>query len=316
MKAIQISQTGGPEVLSLAEVPSPELAEGQSLVQLEAVGVNFIDTYHRSGLYPREQPFVPGIEGVGRIVESSELEVGDLVAFCDQHSAYAEFAAVDTCRLVRVPDGVDSATACALMVQGLTAHYLAKSTYPLGTASRCLVHAGAGGVGLLLTQIAKRQGAFVYTTVSTEEKEKLSYEAGADVVINYKEQDFSEEVLRQGGPLDVVYDSVGADSFQRSLSILAPRGLMVTFGNSSGAVPEIAPLELAKHGSLFLTRPKLFDYIQTDAELGERAADVFGAYLSGSLSVHIGGEYVLADAEVAHRALESRSTTGKLILRG
>ncbi len=320
MKAIQVHSCGGPASLSYENVAEPTPTDSQVLIELEAIGVNFIDTYHRSGLYKKPLPFIPGIEGVGRILQASErsgeFSAGQRVAFCDASASYAERVAVDAERIVPVPPELAAEQACALMVQGLTAHYLARSTFLLREGHRCLIHAGAGGLGLLLTQLAKLQGAYVYTTVSTKEKQQLSLKAGADKCINYTEQDFAQVIKQEteGQGLDVVYDSVGKATFSGSLSCLKPRGLMVSLGNASGAVPAIAPLELASGGSLFLTRPKLFDYIQTSEELRCRAAELFALHQEGKLTLHFADKYPLQDAEKAHQALESRSTVGKLIL--
>lgn len=320
MKAIQVRKCGGPEALEEVEIPEPKIGSTEVLVELEAIGINFIDTYHRKGLYKKDLPFIPGIEGVGRVVQSSaedsSISPGQRVAFCDASSCYAERVAVEVDRVVPVPAEISPSEACALMVQGMTAHYLATSTYALKPGARCLVHAGAGGLGLLLTQIAKLKGAYVYTTVSSSQKAALSKDAGADTCINYLEQDFAEVITEdlKGEGLDVVYDSVGETTFEGSLKCLRPRGMMVSFGNASGPVPEIAPLVLAQHGSLFLTRPKLFDYVATAEELRGRADELFELHSKGRLKVSIGAKYPLLEAERAHRELESRSTTGKLIL--
>ena len=319
MKAIRFESTGGPEVLRLAEVPSPVPTAGQVLVRVEAAGLNFIDVYHRTGLYPVPLPCIPGLEGAGVVASLgpgvSGFAPGDRVAWSSTPGSYAEEVVVPADRLVKVPPGVDGRTAAALMLQGMTAHYLVETVYPLGPKNACLVHAAAGGVGLLLVQMAKRKGARVFATVSTEAKAALAREAGADVVILYTQQDFAAEVkkLTDGRGVDVVYDSVGQTTFDKSLDCLALRGMMALFGQSSGVVPPVSPAALAK-GSLFLTRPTLFHYITDRASLEWRAGDVLGQVAAGALRVRIGQTFPLAESAEAHRALEGRLTTGKVLL--
>ena len=319
MKAIRFEATGGPEVLRLADIPSPLPGPGEVLVRVEAAGINFIDVYQRSGLYPVPLPGAPGLEGAG-VIESlgpgvSGLMPGDRGAWFNAPGSYAEKVVVPADRLIKVPVGIESRTAAAVMLQGMTAHYLVETTYPLGPGKVCLVHAAAGGVGLLLVQMAKRKGARVFATVSTEEKAALAREAGADVVIRYTEQDFTAEVKKatEGRGVDVIYDSVGQSTFEKGLECLAPRGMMALFGQSSGVVPPFSPSLLAK-GSLFLTRPTLFHYAADRASLEWRAGDVLGQVASGQLSVRIGRTFPLADAAEAHRALVGRQTTGKVLL--
>jgi NADPH2:quinone reductase len=319
MKAIRVDAPGGPEAMHLVEVPQPEPREGEALVRIEAAGVNFIDVYHRTGAYPLPFPLVLGGEGAGVVVsvgpEVTEFAAGARVAFGGASGSYAELASVPAVKLVPVPDAVTTKQAAAVMVQGLTAHYLATSTYPLKPGDACLVHAAAGGVGLLLTQIARLRGARVFGTVSTEEKAKLAREAGAETIL-YTKQDFAAEVRRRtdGAGVQVVYDGVGRDTFDRSLGSLAMRGTMVLFGQSSGPVPPIDPQILNKRGSLFLTRPTMAHYTSTPEELRARAADVFGWIASAKLKVRIFRELPLGEAAEAHRLLESRQTTGKLLL--
>jgi NADPH:quinone reductase len=320
MKAILIQQTGGPEVMAVREVPIPEPKSGEALVRVHASGVNFIDIYYREGRYKTELPFIDGQEGAG-IVERTgtgvtEVKPGDAVAWCSVLGSYAEYATVPAARLVKVPDGVDLKIAAAVMLQGMTAHYLAHSTYPLKAGDAALIHAAAGGVGLLLTQMATQAGARVIATVSTPEKEKLAREAGAQDVILYTQADFEAETMRLTGGqgVDVVYDSVGRTTFEKSLHCLRPRGTMVLFGGSSGAVPPFDLLELSKLGSLFVTRPTLKDYTASHEELAWRAHEVLNAAQSGRLKVRVEYSYPLAEAAQAHRDLESRKTTGKLLL--
>jgi NADPH:quinone reductase len=320
MKAIRVAEHGGPEVLKLQDVPEPVPGPGQALVRLEAIGLNFIDVYHRTGLYPNPLPFTPGLEGAGVVAALGpgveEPQVGERVAYTDQLGAYAELAVVKAARLVRVPAGLTSADAAAAMLQGLTAHYLSHSTCPLEPGDTCLVHAAAGGVGLLLVQMAKRRGARVLATVSSEEKAELARGAGADAVIRYDQADFQQETLRLTGGrgVRVVYDSVGRDTFEASLSSLSPRGMLVLFGQSSGPVPPFNPGLLASKGSLYLTRPSLFHYVADVEGLRARAAAVLGWIASGELRLRIGARFPLADAAGAQRALEGRRTTGKVLL--
>ena len=319
MRAIQIQKTGGPEVLEIAELPVPTPASGQVLVKIEACGVNFIDTYLREGRYPAMLPFIPGQEAAGVVAEVgadvSGFKAGDRVAWNGTRGTYAEYACAPASDLLHVPDGMSTEQAAAVLLQGLTAHYLVHSTYAVQRGDTVLVHAGAGGVGLLLTQMAKMLGATVITTVSTEEKAELSRGAGADKVILYTQESFADavKVFTGGAGLPVVYDSVGKTTFEDSLKCLRPRGLMALYGASSGAVPAMDPIRLMA-GSLFLTRPTLKDYVQTRAELERRAKDVFGWVASGALSVRIGARYKLEDAAQAHRDLSGRKTTGKVLL--
>lgn len=320
MKAIRVDRPGGPDTLRSAEVPDPKPREGEALVRIDAAGVNFIDVYHRIGAYPLAFPLVPGMEGAGTVVALgagvTEVAVGDRVAFASGSGGYAERVAVPAAKLVPVPDGVSTKEAAAVMLQGITAHYLATSTYPLKPDDTCLVHAAAGGVGLLLCQIARMRGARVFGTVSTDEKARLAREAGADQTIHYTEEDFAGEVRRltDGSGVQVVYDGVGRDTFDRSLDSLAVRGTMVLFGQASGAVPSIDPQVLNKKGSLFLTRPSIGHYTRTREELLQRAGDVLGWVEKRRLAVRIFRELPLAEAGDAHRLLESRGTSGKLLL--
>ncbi len=321
MKAIRVHRPGGPEVLVLEEPGIPDAGAGQVLVRLEAAGVNFIDVYQRSGLYPVQTPFTLGQEGAG-IVERVgpgvvALAPGERVAWSGPMGAYAEYAAVAADRVVRVPDGVAAEQAAAVMLQGMTAHYLACTTYPLGPEDTCLVHAAAGGVGLLLCQVARMRGARVIGTVGDDAKAALAREAGADAVINYRaSENLAHEVRRLTGGRGVqaVYDGVGQATFEASLASLAPRGMLVTYGNASGPVPAFEPLKLSQKGSLFLTRPKLADHIAERAELERRAGEVLGWVRDGTLAVRIWKRYPLRAAADAHRDLESRRTTGKLLL--
>jgi NADPH:quinone reductase len=320
MRAARVHEHGGPEVLTVEEVDLPEPGEGEVRVRVAAAGVNFIDTYQRAGAYPRPTPYTPGSEAAGTIEALgsgvTEVTAGDRVAAFAFAGAYAEQALVPVDQLVPVPDDVGLDTAAAVLLQGMTAHYLAVDTVPLGEGDRVLVHAAAGGVGLLLTQIAKRRGATVYGTVSTEEKAALAREAGADEVIRYTEVDFREVVmdLTGGRGVDVVYDSVGRDTFDRSLASLRPRGHLVLFGQSSGAVEPFDPQRLNSAGSLYLTRPSLGHYVATRADLLARADEVLGWVADGSLRVRIGETHPLADAALAHERLEARQTTGKVLL--
>jgi NADPH2:quinone reductase len=321
MRAIRVHRHGGPEALTLETLNSPDPAPGQILVRMEAAGINFIDVYQRSGLYPVQTPFTLGQEGAG-IVERvgagvSAPAVGERVAWSGPMGAYAEYAVVPADRVVRVPDGVSGAQAAAVMLQGMTAHYLVCTTYPLGPDDTCLVHAAAGGVGQLLCQMARMRGARVIGTVGDDAKAALAREAGAHEVINYRATENLAHEVRQltgGRGVQVVYDGVGQATFEASLASLAPRGMMVTFGNASGPVPAFEPLKLSQKGSLFLTRPKLQDYIAQRAELERRAGEVLGWVRDGKLVLRIWKTYPLAAAADAHRALESRATTGKLLL--
>jgi NADPH2:quinone reductase len=322
MNAIRIHSLGGPEVLQFEDVPEPEPKEGEAVVRLEAVGVNYIDVYFRTGLYKGPAlPFTLGQEGAGTVsaVGSgvTDLAVGDRVAYTGIHGSYAESAVVPAARLVKLPKGVSTRQGAAAMLQGMTAHYLATSTYSLKEGDACLVHAAAGGVGQLLCQIARLRGARVFGTVSTEAKAELAREAGADEVIRYEQQDFAAEVRRLTGGqgVQVVYDGVGRATFDKSLDSLARRGMMVLFGQSSGPVPPFDPSILNPKGSLYLTRPSLGHYIATPEELQRRAEDVLGWIAEGKLRISIGLELPLSEAAEAHRALEERRTTGKVLLK-
>lgn len=320
MKAVRIETHGGPEVLRVVELPTPKPGPGQVLVGIEAVGLNFIDTYQRSGLYQLPLPAVLGQEGAGRVVslgaDVKTLKVGDRVAFAHVMGAYADSVAIAADRLVPVPDGVTSQVAAAVLLQGMTVQYLVTDTFGLKPGHTCLIHAAAGGVGLLLIQVAKLKGATVIGTVSTPEKAQLARGAGADHVINYVEEDFEPAVrqLTGGRGVQVVYDSVGKTTFAKSLNVLAPRGMLVTFGQSSGAVPPFDPLLLSQRGSLFLTRPVLGHYIATRDELLARADETLGWVAGGRLKVRIDSEYPLAAVADAHRRLESRKSAGKILL--
>ncbi len=320
MRAMQIDAPGGPEAMVWREVADPVPGPGQVLVEVAAAGLNYIDTYHRSGLYQVALPFTLGMEGAGTVVALGDgvasVAVGDRVAWAHGSGSYAQLAVVAEHALLRVPDEVGLDVAAAVALQGMTAHYLSHDTFPLRVGSRCLVHAGAGGVGLLLIQMAKMLGAEVFTTVGTAEKASLAAGAGADHVILYRDVDFAAEIARIAGPrpLDVVYDSVGKTTFQQSLQVLRPRGLMVSYGNASGPVEPVAPLELMANGSLYLTRPTLNHYAATRDEVERRATDLFGWIADGALDVRIGATWPLQDAAEAHRALEGRGTTGKVLL--
>jgi NADPH2:quinone reductase len=321
MQAIQIFQHGGPEALQFTELPTPTPGPGQALVRIEASGVNFIDTYLREGRYPAPLPYTLGQEGAGIIVALGDetalsgFKVGDRVAWTTYPGTYAQLALAPVSLLVHVPEAVTAQQAAAAMLQGMTAHYLAHSTYPIQSGDQVLIHAGAGGVGLLLTQIAKSLGARVFTTVSTEEKAELSRSAGADEVILYTKEDFADAIKKRvPSGLHAVYDSVGKTTFEKSLSILRRRGTLVLFGASSGAVPPFDLIRLSQMGSLYITRPTLKDYTASRQELEERAAEVFGAIAKGELTLRIEHVYPLADAAHAHRDLEGRKTTGKLLL--
>lgn len=311
MKAIQVSQTGGPEALQLVDLPKPEPKEDEALVRIKACGVNFIDVYFREGRYPAPLPFIDGQEAAG-IVEAT----GERVAYTGRLGAYAEYAAVPKERLVRIPDGLDFEQAAAAMLQGMTAQYLTHTTYPLQRGQTALIHAAAGGVGLLLVQTAKMIGARVIGTAGTEEKAQLARDAGADEMIVYTSHDFEEETKRLTGGkgVDVIYDGVGKTTFDKDLNLLKRRGYLVLFGASSGAVPPFDLINLSRKGSLFITRPTLADYIATREELEQRSSDVLGWIAAGKLKMHIGKTYPLADAQQAHRDLEGRRTTGKLLL--
>lgn len=320
MKAIRVHAPGGPEVMRLEDIPDPEPGPGEAVVRMEATGINFIEVYQRKGQYPRPTPFTPGEEGAGTVVAVGEgvtqLRVGDRVASETLKGTYAELSKTKAERLVRLPDGVESRLGAAVMLQGITAHYLATSTYPIQRGDRCLIHAAAGGVGLLLCQIAKRRGAWIVGTTSTPEKAKLAHEAGADEVILYTQQDFVAEVKRLTGGkgVQVVYDSVGKTTFDGSLDCLMPRGMMVLFGQSSGPVAPLDPQVLNRKGSLFITRPTIAHYVATQEELAARASELLSWVTDGWLKVHIDRELPLGDAGSAHSALEARQTAGKLLL--
>ncbi len=320
MKAIQVKQVGGPEAMELVELPVPEPKANEAVVKLAASGVNFIDVYHREGRYKVPLPFVPGQEGAGTVTavgaDVKSVKAGDRVAWSGLLGGYAEYAAVAADRLVPVAFGVTDQQAAAAMLQGMTAHYLSHDTYPLKRGETALVHAAAGGVGLLLVQIAHHIGARVIATVSTEEKANLAREAGADEIIFYTKSDFEAETKRLTGGkgVDVVYDSVGKTTFEKGLNVLRPRGMMVLFGGSSGAVPPLDPIVLTQKGSLFLTRPSLGNYIASREELLARSGAVFGMMAAGTLKLRIAHTYPLAEAQRAHRDLEERKTTGKLLL--
>ncbi len=320
MKAIRVQQTGGPEVLRIEEVPDPTPAAGEVLVQVEAAGVNFIDVYHRTGLYRLARPFTPGQEGAGTVLDTgpgvAAFAPGERVAWEGITGSYAQKASVPASRLVPLPDAVTTRQAAAIMLQGMTAQYLASATFPLQPGDTCLVHAAAGGVGLLLCQIAKQRGATVIGTAGTHEKAALARGAGADHVVVYTEDDFEDEVRRitGGAGVRVVYDSVGNSTFQKSLNCLAPRGLLALFGQSSGPVAPVDPQLLNQRGSLFLTRPSLRHYVAAREELLARAGDVLGRLTAGTLRLRIDRELPLAAAGEAHRLLESRATSGKLLL--
>ena len=320
MKAIRIQRHGGPEVLEVSDVPLPLPEAGEVRVRLAAAGVNYIDTYQRSGLYQIPLPTILGLEGAGTVDAIGEgvndLQLGDRVAYCSGPKSYAEYVVIPAERAVVLPAEVSFSIGAAVMLQGLTAHYLAHSTFPLAAGQRCLIHAAAGGVGLLLIQLAKAAGAYVIGTVSTKEKAALAEAAGADKIILYREKDFVAAVaeITEGAGLDVVYDSVGKDTFLGSLRCLRPRGMVVSFGQSSGPIGSFDPLLLSQHGSLFMTRPRLEHYIATREELRARATDIFSALAANTLQVHIGAEYGLTQAAEAHRALEARATMGKVLL--
>jgi NADPH2:quinone reductase len=320
MKAIRVHEPGGPEALRLDELPEPQPGAGEALVAIEAAGLNFIDVYFRKGVYQAALPLTLGLEGAGTVVAVGpgveDVRVGDRVAYTSVPGAYAQYAVAPASRLVVLPAGISTKQGAAAMLQGMTAHYLATACWPLRSGDACLVHAAAGGVGLLLCQIAKLRGARVLATVSSTEKAALARRAGADEVILYSEHDFEEEVKRltEGRGVQVVYDGVGRTTFEKGLRCLAPRGLMVLYGQASGPVAPLDPQELSARGSLFLTRPTLAHYVLTRTELVARANDVFGWIGDGRLTVRVDREYALADAAQAHRALEGRETTGKVLL--
>lgn len=320
MLAVRVHEFGGPDKLHVEEIPIPEPGPGEARVRIEAAGVNFIDTYHRNGLYRGDLPLTPGMEAAG-VVEAigpgvTEVEVGDSVAYWGQRGSYAEYAAVSAWRLIPIPDEIGARQAAAGLLQGMTAHYLAIDTYPLGPGDTALIHAAAGGAGLLLVQVAKQRGARVIGTVSTEEKAELARSMGADHVILYTETDFLEETMRltDGQGVEVVYESVGLTTFDKSLDCLKPRGYLVLFGQSSGPVPPLDPQILNAKGSLYLTRPTLGHYTADREQLLYRSGDVFQWIAAGQLKVRIDKEYPLSQAAEAHRYLEGRKTKGKILL--
>ena len=319
MKTIRVHEIGGPDVLTYEDMPMPSPGPGQAQVRIEAIGLNYIDCYFRMGLYKTALPYTPGMEAAGTITaigaDVTEIRVGDRVAYAGHMGAYAEYAVIPADRLVKLPDRVDARTAAAAMLQGMTAHYLATSTYGLKKGDTALVHAAAGGVGLLLIQIARMRGARVFGTVSTREKAALAKEAGADEVILYTEQDFEAEAMRLTGGkgVNVVYDSVAKTTFDKSLNCVGVRGTLALFGQSSGPVPPFDPARLAKNG-VFLTRPSLAHHTATRPELLQRAGDVLGWVMSGQLKLRISHVLPLKEAAEAHRLLEGRKTTGKVLL--
>ena len=318
MRAILIDHTGGPEVLTPAEVPIPQPTDDQVLVKVDAAGINYIDTYYRSGIYHTALPFIPGQEGTGRIVTDprGEIAEGTVVAWFTAPGSYAEYVCVPRNRIVAVPDTIPAPVAASMLLQGVTAHYLTDGVYHLDENSSCLITAGAGGVGLLATQLAVSVGATVYSVVSSEEKEALAREAGATEVFRYSDQ-LAEKVRRFNGGrgVDVVYDGVGKDTFHESLEVVRPRGTVALFGAASGPVAPIDPQILNTHGSIFLTRPSISAYVATDDEFAMRCQAVTKAVAAGTLQIRVGGEYPLDRAEQAHRDLQSRKTTGSIVLR-
>lgn len=319
MKAVQITEHGGPEVMKYLDLPDLIPGEGQALVNIQAVGVNFTDTYSRSGVNPTSLPWVVGVEGAGVVSRLgsgvTSLKEGDIVAYSSVGGSYAEQALIPADRLVKMPAGLDAKSGAAVMLQGMTAHYLCHSTYPVQSGDRVLIHAGAGGVGLLLIQMVKRLGGYVFSTVSSDAKAELAKGAGADQVILYTQQDFAEEVKKatDGAGVQVVYDAVGKTTFDQSISCLGRRGHMVLYGQASGAPPPMDPRVLGA-GSLYLTRPGLGDYTVTRQDLEQRAGDILKWVKSGELKLRVEHVFPLSEAAEAHRQLESRATTGKLLL--
>jgi NADPH2:quinone reductase len=315
MKAVYVEKVGGPENMIYGDIPEPQPGPGQALVKLAAAGVNFIDVYYRIGLYPATPPVVLGNEGAGTVeavgADVTNLSPGDRVAYAMARGSYAEYAVVPAWQLVKIPDSLDFQTAAGVMLQGMTAHYLTHSTYPLKSGDSCLIHAAAGGTGRLLVQMAKMRGAHVVGTVGTEEKARQAKEVGADEVIIYTQEDF---VAKVKGKMHVVYDSIGKATFLQSLDCLRPRGMMVSFGNASGPAPDFSPLLLTQRGSLFLTRPSLASYSSTPEELAWRAGDLLNWISQGKLKLHIHKVYPLSEAAQAHRDLEGRQSSGKLLL--
>ena len=320
MKAIQVTQTGGPEVLTLADLPAPTPNANEALIEIKASGINFIDVYFREGRYSAPLPFIAGQEAAGVVTEVgaevANINVGDRVAYCGTPGSYAEYATVPADRLVKIPAELDFELGAAAMLQGMTAHYLCHSTYPIKADEIALVHAAAGGVGQLLVQMCKRLGARVIGTAGNEEKAALARAAGADECIVYTQADFESETRRltDGRGVHVVYDGVGKATFEKDLNVLRPRGYLVLFGGASGAVPPFDLIKLSQKGSLFITRPTLAHYTATPEELKWRAGEVLQMIVSGALKLRIHHRYPLAEAEAAHRDLEGRKTTGKLLL--
>jgi NADPH:quinone reductase len=320
MKAIRVEEYGGPDALKLRELPAPDPGSGEARVRLEAIGVNYIDIYHRTGLYPLTPPFTPGSEGAGVVdaigPDVTEVKIGDRVAFAMSIGSYADAVLVPAWKLVPLPDKMGTLHAASLMLQGLTTHYLTRSTYPIQAGESVLIHAAAGGVGILLVQVAHHLGAFVIGTVSTEEKARIVREAGANEVILYAEKDFVQEIKRitSGSGVHVVYDSVGQQTFDGSLDCLRRRGMLVSFGQSGGPVPPFSPLVLSSKGSLFLTRPTLAHYAVNREELLARTKELFEWETSGVVKAKIDQTFPLAEAAQAHRRLESRASIGKILL--
>jgi NADPH2:quinone reductase len=320
MRAIQVQKTGGPDVLTPVDLPVPKPKPNESVVKIAAAGVNFIDVYFREGRYPSPVPFVVGQEAAGTVSETGSdvktVKPGDRVAYTGVQGAYAEYATVPADRLVKVPAGITDQQAAAAMLQGMTAHYLLYSAYPLKKGETALIHAAAGGTGQLLVQMAKNIGALVIATAGSDDKARLAREAGADDVIVYTRQDFAGETKRLTGNkgVHVVYDGVGKSTFDKDFEVLRPRGYLVLFGGASGAVPPFDPMKLTQKGSLFLTRPSLTHYIATREELELRSSDVLGWIASGNIKLRIGHTYKLEEAAEAHRDLEGRKTTGKILL--
>jgi NADPH2:quinone reductase len=321
MKRIIVDTPGGPEMMKVVEAPKPSPGAKEAVVAIAYSGVNFIDVYFRTGLYKSDAPFVIGSEASGTVesigADVTEVAPGDRVAYTMVRGSYAEYAVVPAAQLVKIPDEVDFAAAAAVMLQGTTAHYLTHTTFPLKAGDACLVHAAAGGTGGLIVQMAKHRGARVFGTVSTDEKARLARELGADETIDYTTEDFETEVKRltNGRGVDVVYDSVGKTTFDKSLAVLRPRGMVALFGQSSGSVPPFDPAILSTRGSLFLTRPSLAHHLLDRQELLWRVGDVLRYVASGTVKVRISGTFALADAAAAHKELEGRKTTGKLLLK-
>ncbi len=320
MRAIQVAEAGGPEVLKLVDLPMPEPKPNEAVIEIKATGVNFIDVYFREGRYPAPLPFINGQEAAGVVAsvgaDVHELKLGDRVAYTSTLGSYAEYAAVPADRLVKMPAQIDFAQAAAGMLQGMTAHYLSHSTYPVKSGDTVLIHAAAGGVGLLLVQMSKKLGARVIGTAGSEEKAALAREAGADEVVVYTKQDFEAETRRltDGKGVHAVYDGVGKTTFEKDLNVLRPRGYLVLFGGASGAVPPFDLINLSRHGSLYVTRPTLGHYTATREELEWRSSDVMQMVVRGDLKLRIHKTYPLAEVQQAHRDLEGRKTTGKLLL--